>query len=286
MGFERLSVIGVGLLGGSIGLAAKSRSKPCRIKGYGHRRQTLSKALESGAIDEAYDDPVQAVRESELVILCTPVGIFGQILATIGPALRPGTVVTDVGSTKRGVVQAAGQTLPPGVHFVGSHPMAGSEKRGVGAARADLFRAALCITTPTETTDAEALSRVESFWQELGMRVTRLSPDDHDRLLADVSHLPHAVAAALVAMQSDQALRVAGKGFLDATRIAAGDAGLWRDICLDNADSLRDSLHRFRRHLERFEELLDPSRADELRQWLDSAARKRRTKSESSEGSE
>lgn len=276
MTFERLSILGVGLLGGSIGLALKSKSKSCHITGYGHRKESLDAALKAGVIDQAYENPAQAVQGAQLVILCTPVQTFGPILEAMLPGLAPGTVVTDVGSTKRSVCRLAEQILPKEISFVGSHPMAGSEKRGVEFAKADLFQRALCITTPTNSTDNAVLRRVESFWQELGMRVTRLSPDDHDRLLADVSHLPHALAAALVAMQQDQAFPLAGKGFLDATRIAAGDGGLWRDILLDNSDNLRDSLRRLRGHLDRLETMLDPQKSEELRHWLESAAQKRR----------
>jgi prephenate dehydrogenase len=277
MAFQRLSILGVGLLGGSIGLALKSAANNCKIIGYGHRSETLEQALKLGAIDEMTLDPTEAVRDADLVILCTPVGTFKQLLDKINPALKPGAIVTDVGSTKRSVCRLADKMLPPIVHFVGSHPMAGSEKRGVEAARADLYRGALCITTPTPKTDSNALREVESFWQSLGMRVTRLSPDDHDRLLADVSHLPHLVAAALIATQSDQTQPLAGKGFLDTTRIAGGDGGLWRDIFLDNADHLRISLTKFRQELERIESLLKPEQAEQLKQYLDAAARRRKT---------
>jgi prephenate dehydrogenase len=161
------------------------------------------------------------------------------------------------------------------VHFVGSHPMAGSEKRGVEFAKADLFTGALCILTPSERTSAGALAKVEAFWSALGMRTKRLSPEDHDRLVCDVSHLPHALAATLVAMQSDQALEVAGKGFLDSTRVAAGDAGLWRDILLDNADSMKDSIARLRAQLDELEKRLEPNQARALFDWLQAAAEKR-----------
>jgi len=218
------------------------------------------------------------VRDADLAILCTPVGTFEDLLRRIGPALKPGTVVTDVGSTKRSICRAAEQALPAGVHFVGSHPMAGSEQRGIEAARADLYRDALCITTPTGRTDPTAVRQVESFWQDLGMRITRLTPEDHDRLLADASHLPHALAAALVLLQSDQSLAVAGKGFLDTTRIAAGDAGLWRDIFQDNSDNLKDSIRRLRQHLERLETMLEPAKAKELLHWLNQAATKRHSR--------
>jgi prephenate dehydrogenase len=275
MYFHRLSIIGVGLLGGSIGLAVKSILSDCQITGYGHRKDTLERAQAVGAIDRQTQDLSEAVRDADLVILCTPVGLLAEMLKGISSSLRPGTVVTDVGSTKVSVVQESSKLLANGVHFVGSHPMAGSEKRGVEFARADLLRQALCILTPTPATSLPALEQVEAFWQSLGMRMCRMSPEDHDRALAEVSHLPHALAAALVTMQTSQAMELAGKGFLDTTRIAGGDGGLWRDIFHDNAPNLRKAIGNLRMLLDEFESMLQPDRAEELKRWLDSAAAKR-----------
>ncbi len=272
---NRLTILGVGLLGGSIGLAAQKRLKHCKIIGYAHRPTTLQAALACGAVNEGYATPAEAVRGADLVILCTPVGVLGQTLQAIAPALAPGAVVTDVGSTKRSIVAAAREHLPPGIHFVGSHPMAGGEKRGVRFARADLFEEAICILTPTKDTDQGALQDVDAFWRTLGMRTIRLSPEEHDRQVADVSHLPHALAAAMVAMQRDEAIPLAGKGFLDATRIAAGDGGLWRDIFIDNRDNLRSSIQRFQENLEGLLAFLDPQNAEALKSWLDEAAQRR-----------
>jgi prephenate dehydrogenase len=154
--------------------------------------------------------------------------------------------------------------------------MAGSEKRGVQYASPDLFRDALCLTTPTEQTDPAALADVEAFWRLLGMRTRRLSPDDHDRLIADISHLPHAVAAALVNLQSEDAIALCGRGFLDATRIAAGDGGLWRDIFLDNRDHLRDSIRRLCESLTGLLARLESGESAGLTAWLDAAAERRR----------
>jgi prephenate dehydrogenase len=229
-----------------------------------------------GAIDAFFDDPAQAVGEAQLVILCTPVGEFERILQAIAPALKPGAMVTDVGSTKRSVVAAAQRLLPASVHFVGSHPMAGSEKRGVEFARADFFANAACLITPTPQTDPAALEGVEGFWKELGMRIVRLSPAEHDRLLAEMSHLPHALAAALVTMQEAQGLALAGKGFLDTTRIAAGDGGIWRDILWDNRDNLRGAIQRLREELSQVEKMLEMQQGAALAQWLDAAALRRR----------
>jgi len=273
---KRLSVLGVGLLGGSIGLAAKARLTQCRVLGYAHRAETLQSALARGAIDEGYDDPRRAVQNADLVVLCTPVGMLGDLLDQIAPALAPGAIVTDVGSTKRSVV-AHGRRAMAGspARFVGSHPMAGSEKRGVQYAQADLFEGATCVLTPDESTDPDALSAVETFWRELGMTTLRMTPAEHDRRVAEISHLPHALAAALVAMQEGESLSLAGKGFADATRIAAGDGGLWRDIFLDNQDNLRDSLARLRASLDEMLGCLDAEKADQLKAWLDAAAGKR-----------
>ena len=274
---KRLSIIGVGLLGGSIGLAAKSAGMRCRVVGYGHRPSTLKKALASGAIDEAAVTPADAVNGADLVILCTPVGTFPELLKNIGPSLADGAVVTDVGSTKASVVEAAEKFLPATARFVGSHPMAGSEKRGVEHARADLFGAALCILTPDGRTHPTALERVESFWQMLGMRTARISPAEHDRRLADVSHLPHAVAAALIGMQEEASLALAGKGFADATRIAAGDGGLWRDIFIDNRENVIASIERLRAQLDHFAGALRAGDGAAVKAWLDAAAGRRGT---------
>jgi prephenate dehydrogenase len=272
---NRLSILGVGLLGGSIGLAVKSAAIPARIVGYGHRPATLRRALEMGAIDESASSATEAVKGADLVILCTPVSLFQPILTEIAPVMTDMTFVTDVGSTKRSVVSQAESILPKSVHFVGSHPMAGSEKRGVEYARADLFQGSRCILTPTERTDPTALEKVDQFWRRLGMRTQRMSTVDHDRLICDISHLPHAVAAALIAMQGDDSLPLAGKGFLDTTRIAGGDGALWRDILHDNRDNLIDALKRFRGTLDELVKLLEPQQRDALAKWLDVAAQRR-----------
>ena len=273
---KRLSVLGVGLLGGSIGLAARYRLKHYRIIGYAHRSETLQSALDRGAIDEGYDDPCRAVQNADLVVLCTPVGMLGALLDRIIPGLASGAIVTDVGSTKRSVVAHATVAMAgSSARFVGSHPMAGSEKRGVQHAQADLFEGATCVLTPDHSTDTDALSIVEKFWGDLGMRTVRMSAEEHDRRVAEISHLPHALAAALVTMQEEQSLALAGKGFADATRIAAGDGGLWRDIFLDNRDNLRASLARLRASLDQMLACLDPENGDLLKAWLDAAANKR-----------
>jgi prephenate dehydrogenase len=271
-----LSILGVGLLGGSIGLAEKAAGSGGQIVGYGHRAETLDEALRLGAVDRVAKKAAEAVRGADLVVLCMPVGLFEAILTEIAQSVAPGAIVTDVGSTKRSVVALAERILPKSTHFVGSHPMAGSEKRGVHYASADLFRGAVCITTPTPRTNPNAIEQVESFWRRLGMETVQLTPEEHDRRLADVSHLPHALAAALVTMQEGDSLPLAGKGFRDVTRVAAGDGGLWRDILLDNRDNLRHSAQRLKHHLDDLLARLDAGDPDAVRQWLDAAADRRR----------
>jgi prephenate dehydrogenase len=275
MAMREISILGVGLLGGSIGLAAKSASSDVIITGYGHRKETLQRALEVGAIDRAADNVAEAVRTADSVILCTPVGIFDRLVGEMKEVLKTGAIVTDVGSTKRSVVASAEMQLGKNVHFVGSHPMAGSEKRGVEYARADLFQNALCILTPTNQTEPGALTAVDGFWKSLGMRTTQLPPAEHDKLLAEVSHLPHALAAALVTLQSEGALGLAGKGFLDTTRIAGGDGALWRDILLDNRDNVLASIGVLKEHLGELEQFLRGDRREELAAWLNRAAARR-----------
>jgi len=275
MRFSHVAIIGVGLLGGSIGLALKAAGSTATIIGYSRRRETLEKALQYGVLDRWAMDIQEAVADADLVILCTPVGLFGDLLEQMRPALTSGTVITDVGSTKRTVVSAATRILPDTCSFVGSHPMAGSEKRGVEYARADLFRGATCIVTPTATSQAPDVRAVEQMWEMIQMNVVRLSPEEHDAAVSDISHLPHVLAAALVSMQSRSAMPLAGKGFLDTTRIASGDTAMWRDILVDNRDNVKASLDRLQRELSTLRRLLAPSKSEALAQWLASAAGRR-----------
>jgi prephenate dehydrogenase len=277
MSFARISIIGLGLIGGSVAMAVRDRLSDCQIVGYDVRPNTVELALSAGAIHVASNNLEEAVGGVDCVILCVPIEAIAHVLGCIAGYLKPGVVVTDVCSTKRSVVAAAGRVLPPGVHFVGSHPMAGRELSGFGAARKDLFNGAMCLTTPVAQTDAPALERVEALWRSLGGKTSRLSPEEHDRLVAQISHLPHLLASALVNTASDEAMAIAGPGFRDLTRIAAGDAALWRDILLDNADELSRSIARFRAELDRLEGMLGGGSAEEIRTWLAQAAVRRNT---------
>ncbi|HUS92392.1 MAG TPA: prephenate dehydrogenase/arogenate dehydrogenase family protein [Phycisphaerae bacterium] len=271
---HHVTIVGTGLLGGSAGLALKAHDPSIRIAGVGRRQASLDRAREAGAIDTAHLDAAEAVAQTDLVILATPVGAFERHLRAIAPALRNGAIVTDVGSTKAGVVRAAGRTLGH-ERFVGSHPMAGSERKGVSFSRADLFAGATCILTPTGRTPADVTRRVERLWQQMGMRTLRMTPAAHDRAVARVSHLPHALASLLMRLPARRDLDVAATGFRDATRLAGGDPEMWRDIFLTNRRQVLAAIDDFDEDLMALRDLVELGEPKGLERFF-AAAKKRR----------
>jgi prephenate dehydrogenase len=266
---DQISIIGVGLLGGSIGLALRAAGFGGRRIGVGRRASSLQKALDCDAVDAVTQDIAKGVSGSQLVILCTPVGHLDGLFTRMAQALAPGTYVTDVASTKAQVVRMAERILPVSTRFVGSHPMAGSEKTGVGFARADLFQLSTCILTPTGRTKPATVRWMRRFWEALGCRTVVTSPDQHDKLLARVSHLPHAVAAALVSLAvPDSAIDLAGPGFADATRIAGGDAAMWTDIFRTNRRAILQAIDQLVAELHSFRQKLDRDDAEAIMKWL------------------
>ena len=253
---DTIAVLGLGLLGGSVGMAVNRGLGRVVRMGYSHRAITRKKALEAGAVDAICDSAAEAVKKAQLVVLASPIGTFEALMHEIKHSLLKDAVVTDVGSTKRLPVRWARKILGSKVRFLGSHPMAGSEQRGVEFARADLFDEALCIITPTAQTKKETLELVEDFWRELGMRVSTMSPIMHDRVLARISHLPHVLAAALVNCSDAEQLLLCGKGFLDTTRIASGPPGIWCDILMTNAGNTAVAIGRLIKELQRMEKAL------------------------------
>lgn len=273
--FKHVTVIGVGLLGGSAALAIKAHDSRVKIAGVGRRRASLDAAMQAGAIDSAHLDVEQAVAETDLVILATPVGVFEKYLRAVAGLLPARALVTDVGSTKSGVVRAAERVLGKGGPFVGSHPMAGGEAKGVAFARADLFAGATCIITPTDDTPARAAGRIERFWQTLGMRTVRMSPAAHDRVTARVSHLPHVLAGLLMLLPRKSDLGVAATGFRDATRLAGGDPEMWRDILVTNRKQVLAAIDEFDDSLMNLRDLVELADAPGIEKFL-AAAKKRR----------
>jgi prephenate dehydrogenase len=257
-----LTIVGVGLIGGSIGLAAKKRGVAKRVRGVGRDRDRLERAIELGAIDEfaLALDPAAAAASSDLIVVCTPVDRIVQDILVLAQNSRPGTLLTDVGSTKAVIVERVEDQLGmvgEGALFVGSHPLAGSEKQGVDFASADLFQGRWTIVTPTERTRPEALRRITDFWQLLGARVRIMEPREHDRALAMTSHLPHLLAAALTGVLPKQWQDLTASGFRDTTRIAAGDPELWSAIFTQNRDSLLDALKLLQTRLGEFRQALE-----------------------------
>ena len=237
-----LTIVGVGLIGGSLGLAARRRGLAGRVIGVGRQSATLDQARQLGAIDEASLDLADAVSRADVAVFCTPVSLIAEQVLAAAPGCAQGTLLTDAGSTKAAIVRALDGKLPPGVAFVGSHPLAGSEKRGPEHADADLFQDRVAVVTPTPRGDRAAVERTVGFWQALGSRVKLMSPDEHDRALAVTSHLPHLLASALAAILPPELRELTATGFRDATRIAAGDPSLWTGIFMHNRAALIDAL--------------------------------------------
>ena len=263
--FQRITLVGVGLLGGSIGLAAKQRSVAGRVIGYVRRAESVEECLENGAVDEATQDLEAAVTGASLVILCTPVGHMGELAKQIKPYLSADTVITDVGSVKASVVQEVEPMLS---RFVGSHPLCGSEKAGVVHACGDLLEGAVCAVTPTDSTNADALELVTQFWEALGSRVVSLSAGAHDTIVARTSHLPHVLATTLVNTVLGQLregeITFLGTGFRDTTRLASGSPELWRDIALTNAEAIAASIDGVQNELEKLQAALRTGNSAQL----------------------
>lgn len=236
--FRRVAILGVGLIGGSIGLAMKKEKLADQVFGLSRQDANIKTALAMGAIEDGTTDMKTVVYGADLVILAGPVKVVIEHLKEVGRYLRRGTIVTDVGSTKLAVVEAAQKYLPPHVFFVGSHPMAGSEKSGVANASADLFKGAACIMTPNDKTNRQARDKVRLLWEKLGMEVRTMDPAKHDEVLAYVSHLPHITAFSLMHAVPDDFLAHASTGLRDTTRVAGSSSKMWSDISIANYRNL------------------------------------------------
>ncbi|PCD02375.1 cyclohexadienyl dehydrogenase [Sphingomonas spermidinifaciens] len=251
MSFSRITVVGLGLIGSSVALAARARIAGIRVTGYDADPEVRRVAREIGLCDTIADDAADAAHDAELVVLCVPVGAMGRAAANLAPALPADAIVTDVGSCKASVVEAL-QAALPGHTLVPAHPVAGTEQSGPTAGFATLFNHRWCILTPPEGTDPAAVDRVAGFWRALGAEVETMAPDHHDRVLAVTSHLPHLIAYTIVGTASDleevtqsEVIKYSAGGFRDFTRIAASDPTMWRDVFLANREAVLDMLQRF-----------------------------------------
>ena len=272
---RQVSIIGLGLLGGSISLAVRERMPGVVVVGYSHRAATRRKAKALGAVTRVAGELATAVETADLVILATPIFTFEQYFTELAGMVPTGCIVTDVGSTKVLPHLWASQRLGKSAHYVGSHPIAGSEQRGVEFARDDLFDQARCILTATPQTDRSATRVLKEFWSALGCNVRVMNPVEHDRVLANISHLPHVMAAGLVNASDDEDMKFAGKGFLDSTRISSGPASIWTDVVLANRENIANGIDRAISELAKLRGAIRDGKRDQITELLETARCKR-----------
>jgi prephenate dehydrogenase len=274
-----VSIIGVGLIGGSFGLALKKKRLVQQVIGIGRHIRKLKEAKRLGVIDSYTTDFARGVKDSDIIMVATPVSKIPLIVKKILPHLKDGCIITDVGSTKRWVVEKVQEILSkssvretrPRVSFIGGHPMAGSEKEGVRNARADIFSGTTCILTPANINDRKALNVVVNLWKGMGAKILLLKPEEHDYLVAWTSHLPHVIATTLanlmgkVNKQDPRVRKIVAQSIADMTRIAASNPELWTDICLSNNKAISGSIKETEKYLEKFKKLIEKKKKKELR---------------------
>ncbi|MEO1538749.1 MAG: prephenate/arogenate dehydrogenase family protein [Pseudomonadota bacterium] len=254
--FERVALIGLGLIAGSISLSARRLANPPRFSGFARRAETRDTARRIGLIDRVDDSLAEAVADADLVILCVPVGSMADVAEAMRPHLKPGTIVSDVGSVKADVIGAVAPHLPPGAVLVPAHPLAGTEHSGPESGFATLYDGRFCVLTPVPGTPPEAVARLRQFWEELGATVEEMEPEHHDLVLAVTSHAPHLIAYTMVGVADDlrrvtnsEVIKYSAAGFRDFTRIAASDPTMWRDVFLNNKEATLEILGRFTEEL-------------------------------------
>jgi cyclohexadieny/prephenate dehydrogenase len=269
--FTKVALIGVGLIGSSLAHAMRRGSLAAHIAGSSNSPETRKRASELGFCDSMHENPADAVHGADLVILCTPVGAFGEVAQAIAPAMKPGAIITDVGSVKMAVVRDVGPHVPAGVHFVPGHPIAGTEHSGPDAGFPELFDGRWCILTPPAGTDAAAVETLAEFWRGCGSRVEVMDARHHDLVLAITSHVPHLIAYNIVGTASDleqvtqsEVIKFSAGGFRDFTRIAASDPTMWRDVFLNNREAVLEVLGRFSEDLSRLQRAIRWGEGDVL----------------------
>ena len=256
--FKRIALIGFGLIGGSIARAARAQGLAGEIVTTARSAKTRARVMELGIVDRVMESNAQAAEDADLVILCIPVGACGAVAQEIAGSLKPGAIVSDVGSVKGAVVREMAPYLPENVHFVPAHPVAGTENSGPDSGFAELFINRWCILTPPEGSDASAVEKLRAFWAGLGAKVEIMTPDHHDLVLAITSHLPHLIAYTIVGTADElegvtqsEVLKFSAGGFRDFTRIAASDPVMWRDVFLNNKDAVLEMLGTFNEDLSK-----------------------------------
>ncbi len=272
---ETVAIVGVGLIGGSVGLALRARGLASRVVGVGRNPRTLEQAQERGVVDQATTDLVVGVSDAEVIVVCTPVNRIAQDIRQIAEAAREDALVTDAGSTKRQIVEAVEADPRAASRFVGAHPLAGSERSGADNAQADLFHDRICVLTPTPRTPGKALRRAREFWTALGASLLEMTPLEHDEVLAYTSHLPHALAAALASAVPAEWLALAAGAYRDGTRVAAADTALWTAIFRDNRGPLLKALDALEDRVSAFKYAVMTDDEEAIRRWWEEARQRR-----------
>jgi len=269
--FEKMALIGVGLIGSSIAHGARKNGLVGHISATARSEETRRIVAEQNIADTVFETGPEAVAGADLIVICTPVGVFGRVAADIGPHIAPGAIVTDVGSVKKVVVRDVKPHLADGVHLVPGHPVAGTENSGPESGFAELFEDRWCILTPEADTDPDATAKLNAFWKALGSRVEEMTPQHHDLVLAITSHVPHLIAYNIVGTAADletvtesEVIKFSAGGFRDFTRIAASDPTMWRDVFLNNKDAVLEMLGRFNEDLSALQRAIRWSDGDAL----------------------
>jgi len=280
--FDTVCIVGVGLIGGSFGIALRENKLAKQVVGAVRRQETINAAFQKGAVDNATTDLSEAARGADLILLAPPVGQMKSLCEELAPIIKAGAIVTDAGSTKAEIVAECAPIFGTKAHFIGGHPMAGSERTGVEHARGDLFNRATWVLTPTEKTPAAELEKLKNVVAGVGATPLILDPEAHDRLLAVTSHLPHITAAALVRLfnqtqdKDEVTSQLIAGGWRDSTRVAAGSAEMWRDICLANTEPIIENLDTLMAELQDLRDLLQEKQGEEIGEWFEAAAKTRR----------
>jgi len=273
--YNRVALIGLGLIASSMFWAMKRKGLAGEVTGYARSQETRDTARRIGLCDRVCDTVAEAVEGADLVVLCVPVGVMGAVAAEIGPHLKAGATVTDVGSVKRDVIESVGPHLGADVHFVPGHPLAGTEHSGPESGFAELFDNRWCLLVPVEGSDRDAVARLRRLWEEMGSNVEEMAADHHDLVLAVTSHAPHLIAYTMVGVADDlgrvtdsEVIKYSAAGFRDFTRIAASDPTMWRDVFLSNKDATLEILGRFTEELFALQRAIRTGDGDHLHDYF------------------
>ena len=280
-GFKNITIIGLGLMGGSLGKAILKYCNGINVTAVVRREEVVEQVINQKAAHKCTLNLKEGLKDADLVVLSMPVETICKFCVTISPFLKKGAIVTDMGSTKEKIVYAMKKNLPPNVNFIGSHPMAGSEKTGIDNSYAELFQNSICVLTPHDTSDQSLTNKMKCFWEQVGCRVKSMSPETHDYLIGAISHIPHIMASLLINFTNEtesdafSAINLASSGFIDTTRIASGSVPMWEDICLSNKKNIIEHLNSIKNHITILEKALTDNDNTTITNYLKNAKQSR-----------